>query len=44
MVVFYSDELLALRPISSLEVHPLSAIRNYLLNIAADLFGASYTL
>jgi hypothetical protein len=35
MICFYGEELLALRPISKLENHPLSAVRDCLFNIFA---------
>ena len=34
-VVFYGEELLALRPTPKLEDHPLSAVRDFLFNILA---------
>jgi hypothetical protein len=35
MVIFYGEELLAPRPTSKLEDHPLSAVRDCLLNVFA---------
>jgi len=35
MIRFYGKELLAPRPTSNLEDHPLSAVRDYLFNIFA---------
>jgi hypothetical protein len=36
MLVFYGRELIASRPTSKLEGHPLSAVRDCLFNIFAD--------
>jgi hypothetical protein len=37
MVIFYSEELLAPRPNSKLDDHPLSAVRDFLFNIFAAI-------
>jgi hypothetical protein len=38
MVIFYGEELLALRPTPKLEGHPLSAVRDCLFNVFAATF------
>jgi hypothetical protein len=35
MVIFYGEELLALRPTPKLEDHPLSAVRDCVFNVFA---------